>query len=79
MPAGDHTGPLGQGPRTGRRKGRCNPSENISTDNQPNMAECRGGFGRGFWNRRGYGRRGFGFHGFGLAPALDQVTEKDES
>ncbi|MBN1476416.1 DUF5320 domain-containing protein [Candidatus Sumerlaeota bacterium] len=49
MPAGDRTGPLGQGPRTGRAAGLCvgNP--------QPGYVSS--GFGRGGWGR-GRGRGG---------------------
>jgi hypothetical protein len=61
MPGGDRTGPLGQGPMTGRRAGLC------AGFDRPGYASPwpRGGFGRGFgrgWGRgpgRGWGR-GFG-------------------
>jgi hypothetical protein len=32
MPGFNQTGPVGQGPMTGRRMGRCNPSDNAKTD-----------------------------------------------
>jgi hypothetical protein len=57
MPAGDRTGPMGQGPRTGRAFGYCS-----GYDSPGYMRPGPGlGFGRGFG--RGYGR-GFG-RGFG--------------
>jgi len=57
MPAGDRTGPMGQGPRTGRALGYCS-----GYDSPGYMRPGPGlGFGRGYG--RGYGR-GFG-RGFG--------------
>jgi hypothetical protein len=34
MPGIDRTGPAGQGPMTGRRMGRCNPSGTRKTDDE---------------------------------------------
>jgi hypothetical protein len=31
MPRGDRTGPQGQGPMTGRGRGKCNPNDRAST------------------------------------------------
>ena len=47
MPNRDKTGPLGEGPRTGRKAGNCN--ENTSTPkNAPRYEQGRGrGLGRG--------------------------------
>jgi hypothetical protein len=54
MPQGDQTGPAGQGPMTGRRRGFC------AGFNAPGYAN--GGFGRGRGIGRGFGRgRGFGW------------------
>ncbi len=57
MPRGDRTGPLGEGPMTGLKRGRCADSETA-----------RGlggfGFGRGFGRGLGYGR-GLGGRWFG--------------
>lgn len=50
MPAGDRTGPVGMGPRTGRGQGYC------SGYDAPGWAHP--GFGRGFARGRGYGGRG---------------------
>jgi len=65
MPGLDRTGPMGNGPMTGRRLGYCSgyvgtqkPSETnqneITNTNEPLL-----GFGRRFWPRGGW--RGFGF------------------
>lgn len=50
MPAGDRTGPLGQGPMSGRALGYCAGAPG------PGYANPAPGFGRGFG-------RGFGFRG----------------
>ncbi|MCB8964724.1 MAG: DUF5320 domain-containing protein [Bacteroidales bacterium] len=65
MPGFNQTGPMGQGPMTGRRMGRCtnfgaNQSRTPNTDkNYPQDAfPGRGfGFGRGQGGRGGRGRR----------------------
>lgn len=61
MPGGDRTGPMGEGPATGRRLGDCVPG----TPGQQNAAESadqqgvpRFGFGRSLV--RGLGRIGVG-------------------
>lgn len=54
MPAGDRTGPFGQGPRTGRGAGYCAGFDAPGYANQ-------GGFGFGVGRGRGRGRGGFGF------------------
>ena len=73
MPGGDRTGPLGNGPMTGKALGFCagNP-----TPGYPNPSYGRGlgrgwgrGFGRGFWRRgRGFWWRGYGDPYFGSHP-----------
>ncbi len=73
MPRGDRTGPLGQGPMTGRGLGDC-------AGNERGGWYGRGfGFGRGFGAGRGFGRgfgRGWGF-GFGAGnQPVDKETEK---
>ena len=61
MPGGDRTGPMGQGPVTGRRLGYC------AGFNSPGFAKGNGAWtGRGFAFGRGMGRgrgtgRGWGF------------------
>jgi len=59
MPGFDRTGPEGQGSRTGRGLGRCNPDSKNDDRSQDDFRPGRGfGWGRG----RGRGRgRGFGF------------------
>lgn len=50
MPGRNKTGPLGDGPMTGRRMGFC-----ADNENQPGAFFGRGGrFGMGRGNRRGY-------------------------
>lgn len=66
MPGFDRKGPLGDGPMTGRRLGRCtNFGSKQPTNTQPGSPETNpedvGGRGFGF-GRRGRGRgRGRGF------------------
>ncbi len=73
MPFGDGTGPLGQGPMTGRGLGYCSGYRRPGY-NQPGWG--RGWFGRGrgwFGQGRGLGRRWFG------QPAVPyQPTSKKE-
>jgi hypothetical protein len=64
MPQGDGTGPMGQGPMTGRGMGYC------AGFNMPGFANA--GFGRGL--RRGFGR-GFGFRRF---PQSVELTAEQE-
>lgn len=68
MPGFNQTGPMGQGPMTGRRMGRCSspettaqkqatPSPQNASNTQPGTFQGRGlGYGRG----RGRGRGGQG-------------------
>ncbi|MBN2610664.1 MAG: DUF5320 domain-containing protein [Bacteroidales bacterium] len=56
MPAGDRTGPMGQGSRTGRALGLC-----TGYDSPGYTKGFGGGMGRGFGSGRGAGMgRGFG-------------------
>jgi len=67
MPGFDKTGPMGQGPMTGRKMGKCtnygagkksqikNPNENPFDNEDNNSENMNFGFGRG------RGGRGFGF------------------
>ena len=81
MPGFDRTGPLGQGPMTGRRRGWC-------ADDEPGSTGYGWGFGRGLGRGRfgGWGRggglgfgRGFGFFGYGRNPeASDEESVKNE-
>ena len=69
MPGRDGTGPLGQGPMTGWRKGNCNDANDSNN----------GWFGFGRGRGRGFGAgRGFG-RGFGWRWSNDNQTPNDES
>jgi len=73
MPGLDRTGPQGQGSRTGRGLGRCNPNNEISADGLPLQRGLRRGQGRGWRNRaanqdmNANSRKGFG-RGAGRQP-----------
>jgi len=70
MPAGDRTGPTGDGPMTGRGAGFCGGA----TEEDFVKAAGRRGFGQGFGAGRQRGRgggRGFGF-GRGRAGGEDR-------
>lgn len=61
MPGGDQTGPMGQGPISGRGMGYCSGSEQPGYMNRGQgrgMGRCKGGrgFGGGGWQR---GQMGF--------------------
>ena len=67
MPRGDGTGPLGQGPMTGRAAGYC------AGYPVPGFMNPAGGLGMGMaWGRGGFGGRGMGWRrgagGFGRVP-----------
>jgi len=72
MPGGDGTGPMGQGPMTGRRAGFC---AGYSLPGYMNPIVGKGigfGFGRGFGRGRG---RGFGMgRGFGWKMAVSMAN-----
>ncbi|GAQ94260.1 hypothetical protein TAGGR_1439 [Thermodesulfovibrio aggregans] len=78
MPWGDRTGPLGQGPRTGRGLGFCS---GFATPGYMNPAPGRG-FGRGrgwrcFGWFGGFGR-GFRFRWFWRAPFFGGISSREE-
>lgn len=69
MPGFNQTGPMGQGPMTGRRMGRCTnygakvKNEETSTSENQTEREPENFLGRGF----GFGHgRGFRGHGMGF-------------
>ncbi len=64
MPLGDRTGPMGQGPMTGRRMGSC------TGYNATGYSNC--GFGRGFG--RGFKRRAF--WAYNESPVQSQEYQK---
>ncbi len=58
MPAGDKTGPMGTGPRTGRQLGYCSGNDAPGFESGFGLGRGRRKFsGQG----RGRGGRGFGF------------------
>jgi len=67
MPRGDRTGPLGNGPMTGRQMGYCNGNDQVGNAEASDFGRGLGrGFGRGAGCGRGFGRgfcygRGAGF------------------
>ena len=84
MPRGDRTGPMGQGPVTGRALGYCQ-----GFDSPGFTKGVGGGMGRGFGYRGGMGRgRGFGRgRNFGGAytesfpgyPWMPSMSKEDET
>jgi hypothetical protein len=61
MPRGDHTGPMGLGPGTGKAYGYCYGFDSPGYTKGPGRGICREfGFGRGMGRGRGFGR-GWGF------------------
>ena len=70
MPGGDGTGPLGQGPMTGRAAGYCAGNPGPGYANPVAGRGRRFGFGRGWGRGFGWGRgRGWGRGWFGFGPA----------
>ena len=72
MPARDHRGPQGEGPRTGRGRGGCRGAGKPEFAKQRGTSQERGGrrFGQGGGRGRGGGRYGWRrrylFHATGL-------------
>ena len=60
MPRGDRTGPMGQGPMTGRGMGYCAGYDVPGFQNGPWGMGGFGGRGMGGYGGRGMGGRGFG-------------------
>lgn len=63
MPNFDGTGPQGQGPLTGRKRGRCKNPKRTDQNGEIIYGRGRGGrtrggdeFGKGQGRRRGFGR-----------------------
>ncbi|MCK5137467.1 MAG: DUF5320 domain-containing protein [Bacteroidales bacterium] len=68
MPGFDRTGPEGEGPRTGRALGKCDPkTQTPGKDVKGEESPDERGFGRGFGRGRNFGRGRFrgGGGGFG--------------
>lgn len=72
MPGLNQTGPMGQGPKTGKGMGRCNPDNKGKTDDEilqtkDSSLESEQRLGRGLGLGRGFGMgRGQGGPGRGL-------------
>jgi hypothetical protein len=78
MPQGDRTGPMGQGPRSGRALGFC--SGNDSPGNQKGFGGGMGrtsGKGKGMGRGRGFGR-GRNFVNDADTPQMKSVSKEDE-
>jgi hypothetical protein len=79
MPGGDRTGPMGQGPITGRGMGYCQGNDHPGYGSSPwNPGR---GPGRGFRRGPGYGRGrrlglrgGFGYYYDDLRPDVSENT-----
>lgn len=63
MPGLNRTGPLGEGPMTGRQQGRCNPNRKNSIPEAPERSLTGRGLGLGKGRKRGRSK------GKGLAKA----------
>jgi len=83
MAGGDRTGPMGQGPVTGRRLGFCAGFDSPGYMKGPVGGMGRGfgcgmGFGRGMARGRGFGR-GWGYNypsqGYPWTPSLSREDE----
>jgi hypothetical protein len=66
MPGEDRTGPLGEGPRTGRGLGRCHDDEETKKDGDREVDLRRTGLGRGRGRGGGRGRGRGGGQGRGF-------------
>jgi hypothetical protein len=88
MPCGDGTGPMGQGPGTGRQAGNC-VAEGVPGYVDPAFRRGSGrGCGRGRWQGAGFGRgggRGWRHRGekacrlgSDAGPAADELTPEQE-
>lgn len=59
MPGLNHTGPLGEGPRTGRKMGNCKPAPSEDAAKaQTNNEQLEENFGPGTGNRRRFRNQG---------------------
>jgi len=71
MPGGDGTGPMGQGPMTGRATGFC--------AGYPNSGYSKPGYGQGFGRGRGVGHgRRFWYRGYNDMPFNQPSTEEEK-
>lgn len=80
MPAGDRTGPRGQGPMTGRAFGNCVGHDSPENKNEFGYYGRGFGFGRGMGRHRGFGRGGYRdwpFTGYNPTPYWIQDREME--
>lgn len=75
MPGRNQTGPLGQGPMTGRGLGICGSRRNASYTNGPRLGLGRG-YGRGAG--RGLGRGMGGGYGYRMGGYDEPLSPKEE-
>jgi hypothetical protein len=83
MPGGDRTGPLGQGPGTGRAFGYCYGYDSPGYTKGPGRGMGRGlGFGRGMGRGRSFGRGwsfGVPYQGYNPGyPWMSPMNKEDE-
>jgi len=76
MPARDGTGPMGQGPMTGRGMGFCTGAR--SNNYYGYGYGCGRGFGRGMGLRRGYGRYYNDLGPLGYKSQMDFLADERE-
>jgi hypothetical protein len=77
MPARDQTGPLGQGPMTGRGLGICGAHRNANNTNNLRLG-LRRGYGRGVGRGLGRGMRGgYGYRFSDYEAPLSAKEEKE--
>lgn len=60
MPGFDRTGPMGEGSRTGRQSGKCNPENRRNNDGMAEEQPRRGFFGLRIRNGQDSGNSGAG-------------------
>jgi hypothetical protein len=79
MPRGDGTGPLGQGPQTGRAAGFCAGSGEPGYVSSPAQGWWQGrfGVGAGYGRRRGFRAFGSPFRPGGRYPAVASSTQAE--
>lgn len=83
MPQGDRTGPMGQGPRTGRSLGFCSGYDTPGSTKGFRMGRGSGfgmnlGRGRGHGRGRNFGNFGWQFTGFPHIFPWQKTVNKDD-
>ncbi len=79
MPRGDGTGPLGQGPQSGRAGGFCAGSGEPGYVSAPRPGWWQGRFGggAGYAHRRWFGASGSAFRPGGRYPAVADTAQAE--